>query len=310
MFNAIDLLILLIVGGCLWTGYRRGFILAAAWLFAWAGALVLTFLLYPPVSHWALQRFPTLTPWAQPLVFIGLFIFSQLLLDLLADKLLSGIPENVHHSTFNKAMGLIPGLINGLIWAAFVTAMLILLPVPNVQSGLAGRLVLKIEWLNSRLAPVFARLLNRNSLPTVGQERMIKLPFTMTGARPRPDLEGEMLRLVNHERSMRGLRVLQADPQLVRVARSHSEDMLVRGYFSHFTPEGADPFDRMKKAHIYFLTAGENIAITQTPPMAHEGLMKSPGHRANILNPAFGRVGIGILDAGIYGLMITQSFRN
>lgn len=38
--------------------------------------------------------------------------------------------------------------------------------------------------------------------------------------------------------------------------------------------------------------------------------MESPGHRANILNPEFGRLGIGILDGGIYGLMITQNFRN
>jgi uncharacterized protein YkwD len=38
--------------------------------------------------------------------------------------------------------------------------------------------------------------------------------------------------------------------------------------------------------------------------------MNSPGHRANILRPQYGRLGIGILDGGIRGLMITQSFRN
>jgi uncharacterized protein YkwD len=38
--------------------------------------------------------------------------------------------------------------------------------------------------------------------------------------------------------------------------------------------------------------------------------MNSPGHRANILNPSFGRVGIGILDGGFYGLMISQEFRD
>ncbi len=39
-------------------------------------------------------------------------------------------------------------------------------------------------------------------------------------------------------------------------------------------------------------------------------LMNSPGHRANILYPEFGRVGIGIMDGGIRGLMVTQNFRN
>ncbi|MDQ3129497.1 MAG: colicin V production protein, partial [Acidobacteriota bacterium] len=45
-------------------------------------------------------------------------------------------------------------------------------------------------------------------------------------------------------------------------------------------------------------------------PIAHTGLMNSPGHRANILQPNFGRVGIGVLDGGRRGLMITQNFRN
>jgi len=44
--------------------------------------------------------------------------------------------------------------------------------------------------------------------------------------------------------------------------------------------------------------------------IAHAGLMNSPGHRANILRPQFGRVGIGIMDGGVHGLMVTQNFRN
>ena len=47
-----------------------------------------------------------------------------------------------------------------------------------------------------------------------------------------------------------------------------------------------------------------------TLPIAHNGLMNSPGHRANILRPEFGRVGIGIMDGGLRGLMVTQKFRN
>ena len=119
-----------------------------------------------------------------------------------------------------------------------------------------------------------------------------------------------MLILVNKERAAKGLKPVKADEELAKVARKHSMDMFVRGYFSHYTPEGKNPFDRMKKDNIVFLTAGENLALSQTLDMAHDGLMKSPGHRANILHPTFGRLGIGILDGGIYGLMITQNFRN
>jgi uncharacterized protein YkwD len=66
----------------------------------------------------------------------------------------------------------------------------------------------------------------------------------------------------------------------------------------------------MRAAHLKFNTAGENLALAQTLELAHKNLMNSPGHRANIMNPAFKRVGIGIQDGGFYGLMISQEFRN
>lgn len=138
----------------------------------------------------------------------------------------------------------------------------------------------------------------------------VTLPFSVTAAEPRSDLEEEMLRLINEEREKAGLSPLKYDKELRPVARAHSADMFARSYFSHISPEGKSPFDRIREANIRFLTAGENLAIAQTLLLAHEGLMNSPGHRANILRPAFGRVGIGILDGGVYGLMVTQKFRN
>jgi uncharacterized protein YkwD len=86
--------------------------------------------------------------------------------------------------------------------------------------------------------------------------------------------------------------------------------MLARGYFSHIDPAGRGPFDRLRTAKINYLAAGENLAFAPTVVVAHDGLMDSPGHRANILNPAYGRAGIGALRARPYGLMFTQVFRN
>jgi uncharacterized protein YkwD len=112
------------------------------------------------------------------------------------------------------------------------------------------------------------------------------------------------------QKEKRGLQPLKSDPELTNVARNHSRDMFERGYFSHYTPEGKDPFDRMKAANVQFVAAGENLALGQTLPICHQGLMNSPGHRANILRPNYNRLGIGILDGGIHGLMISQEFRN
>jgi uncharacterized protein YkwD len=66
----------------------------------------------------------------------------------------------------------------------------------------------------------------------------------------------------------------------------------------------------MTQAGVQFRTAGENLALAPTVRVAHTGLMNSPGHRANILRPAFGRLGIGIVDGGYRGIMVSQEFRN
>src|SRR5687767_14689104 len=64
-----------------------------------------------------------------------------------------------------------------------------------------------------------------------------------------------------------------------------------RGYFAHVTPENRSPFDRIREADVRFLAAGENLALAPSVQLAHNGLLKSPEHRANILRSSFGRVG-------------------
>jgi uncharacterized protein YkwD len=119
-----------------------------------------------------------------------------------------------------------------------------------------------------------------------------------------------MLELLNQERVRAGLQPLVRDPTIDAVARAHSVDMLQRGYFAHETPDGRTPFDRMRAGNVQFSAAGENLALAPTVALAHQGLMDSPGHRANILHPAFRRVGIGAARADGRGRMFTQDFAN
>jgi uncharacterized protein YkwD len=71
---------------------------------------------------------------------------------------------------------------------------------------------------------------------------------------------------------------------------------------------GKTPFERMREGGVQFSAAGENLALAPTVQIAHDGLMNSPGHRANILNPRYRRVGIGVADGGMHGKMFTQNF--
>jgi len=121
--------------------------------------------------------------------------------------------------------------------------------------------------------------------------------------------EYHLLELVNKERKKAGLSLFVMDSLLQKVARAHSADMVKKDFFSHKNPDGQNPFDRMKKAGVVFMAAAENIAYNASVVEIHKALMKSPGHRANIMNSKLGRIGIGLVPFK-YGLMATQVFKN
>ncbi|MFD6027864.1 CAP domain-containing protein [Streptomyces griseoluteus] len=106
--------------------------------------------------------------------------------------------------------------------------------------------------------------------------------------------EAEVLRLVNVERAKVGCTPVTADSALTGLAEAFSGDMAARGFFDHTDPDGATPWDRAGKAGIKGL-GGENIARGQSDAAAvMDAWMKSPGHRANILNCDFKTLGVGV----------------
>ncbi|MGM9550924.1 MAG: stalk domain-containing protein, partial [Clostridia bacterium] len=122
-------------------------------------------------------------------------------------------------------------------------------------------------------------------------------------------LEKQVLNLVNKFRTEVGLTPLEWDDALADVARMHSEDMVERGFFDHYNPDGYSPFDRMEKYGISYMSAGENIAAGQTTAESvMNSWMNSPGHYANIMNTSYKKMGVGIAYGGSYGIYWTQCF--
>jgi uncharacterized protein YkwD len=108
--------------------------------------------------------------------------------------------------------------------------------------------------------------------------------------------------LLNRERAARDLRPLKLDRRLNGAALAHSRDMVRKRYFEHNSLDGRTPFQRMLATRYVpkgaSWTLGENIgwgtlSLAQ-PAAVVRAWMKSPGHRANILNPQFEEIGIGI----------------
>jgi uncharacterized protein YkwD len=317
--NLIDLLLAFVILLGLWGGWRRGFVLAAVEVLALLVSLVVAFIAYRFPAEWLEQQWPWLGVWAQPISFAAVFVLTHLLVGALTGSLVTATSPRVHRHVINRFFGLAPGFVSGLINATVAALVLTAIPLADgwnraVRDSVIARSVAQpAEWLESQLAPIFDPAIRRTLQGLTVQPdspRTIALRFKTDRAQPRPDLEARMLDLINQERAKAGLKPLTADPELAEVARAHSRDMLARGYFSHVTPEGGKASDRARKAGASYLLMGENLAYAHTLSVAHQGLMNSPGHRANILRPHFGRVGIGVLDAGAHGLMITQNFRN
>jgi len=113
--------------------------------------------------------------------------------------------------------------------------------------------------------------------------------------------ENEVIRLVNEIRVKNGLNPLATDWELSRVARFKSQDMKDNNYFSHTSPVYGSPFDMMKSFGISYKSAAENIARGQsTPQVVVNAWMNSSGHRANILNPSYTKIGVGYVAKGNY----------
>ncbi|RBW52198.1 CAP domain-containing protein, partial [Ruegeria sp. A3M17] len=136
-------------------------------------------------------------------------------------------------------------------------------------------------------------------------------------------IEQEMLVLINQERTSRGLDPLQLETRLNDSSEDHSEWMLESDVFSHTGSGGSSATQRMEMAGFDFSgnwRSGENIAwqsergapgISDDVAQLHQNLMNSPGHRANILNPDFKFIGIGIETGDMQGfdaVMVTQNF--
>lgn len=317
--NWVDIVLAIIFLLALWAGWYRGFILGSMDLLGWAASFTLGYMYYAKAANLISRFFPSLGAWLLPVSFLSVLLIARLLFSLISSLITRNISENAHSSGINRFLGLVPGAITGWICAVILSALLLALPLRDSiteetrESKLAGKLAIQSEWANKKLAPVFDEAVRQtmNSLTVhPSSDETVSLHFKYDHPQVRPFLEIQMLELVNKEREKAGLKPLKADPEIAQVARAHSKDMFARGYFAHMNPDGKNPFDRMRAANIQFTAAGENLALAQTVEIAHTNLMNSPGHRANILNPAFGRLGIGILDGGFYGLMISQEFRD
>jgi len=315
----VDLGIVAVLAYAAYIGSRRGLILIGLELGSFVIATTAALAGYHVVGHW-LKSLTGSLALSNVAAFILIWICTEITCALLVRiNILPRLAPKIHTSTFSRIGGGVLNVLKALVMVALALIVFAGLPLSSgtkrvVTSSYLAKAFLTSSgqlqsWLANGLGHDLSESLNFFTVPSEPEsQQRIELGYTTTAVAVDQADEAAMLGLVNHERTSRGLQPLSLNAKARAVARAYSTDMFARGYFSHINPEGKSPFDRMKAGGVSFETAGENLALAPTLELAHQGLMNSPGHRANILNPNYRTVGIGIIDGGPYGLMVTQDF--
>lgn len=331
-FNFLDIVIVFVFFLYAFEGLHVGFIVAFVDFLSFIFAFVFGLATYTFVGHGLSALLGMPVGFANAFGFflssiiceIALSFFARIVLRSFMQHATRGrradlIPLSPVLSQINHMFGFIPGLLSAFVLLSFLLSIVAALPFSaplknEVSSApLASRLVESTQGFERNIKDIFGGAVTETvNFLTVKPEsnEFIQLRFKTRSVSDDAEAEAGMLVSLNHERTSRGLPSLVADSALHDLATAHARDMFVRGYFSHYTPDGLSPFERMAFAGITYTHAGENLALAPNTALAMQGLMNSKGHRDNILSPDFYHVGIGVIDGGIYGKMFVQEFTN
>lgn len=324
MITYLDIALVLLGLFLIWQGYKVGLVGGLLNLLITLASFVLATFLYPLAGDLIVKIFSVNENFARVIGFVVTLTLLELLLNTSITFLYGKIAPLYRRSKLvaklDHILGSIPSLVVGLFLALLVSLLVLTLPVQpflreTIQQSLWGKYVVARSL---GLTPLIEKTLNRLPYknlvyiitpenPSSNQSQNLNLPKNIS-LTPNSQLEKEMWELVNNERRAVGLKELKFDNSLRDVGRDHCADMFKRNYFSHYTPEKESPFDRLDKAKIDYIAAGENLAYAPSLALAHQGLMNSPGHKANILRDSFGTLGVGVIDGGLYGKMFCQEF--
>lgn len=315
--NYIDLIIILVLIYFVSEAFRHGFWVILADFISFLGSLLISLRIYKFAAGALRSNFSVSHAIANALGFLITAIVSEAILGFIFGHLVARLPEKLWKSKWNKILSTIPALGEGIALIAFFLTLTLALPIrPSIKNDISdsriGSVVLtRTTQIEKAINEVFGGVIE-DSLTYLtikpGSRERIPLEIKKQELSVDEASEAEMFKLINKERREKGIKELTWSPDIMVVARAHSRDMWERSYFGHISIEGEDVGDRLDKAKIEYTFAGENLALAPTLVTAHNGLMNSEGHRQNILEPRFNKVGIGVIDNGVYGKMFVQVF--
>jgi uncharacterized protein YkwD len=315
--NYIDLIIIVVLLYFASEAWRVGLWIILADFFSFLISLIVALRFYSFAAGVLRVNFALAHSLSNALGFLLMAVVTELIIGFVLSIPIRKIPAKYWKNNLNKLLAIFPALGEGIILISFMLTLIIALPVvPQIKSDITnsrigGYLLQKTTGLEAKINEVFGGVIEDSlTYLTIRPGTGETIPISVGEIKLSVDEESEsrMLDLVNEERRSLSIGELSLRNDVVPVSRAHARDMWTRKYFGHVSPDGDDVGDRLQSAGIQFTFAGENLALAPTLATAHTGLMNSEGHRANILEPKFKRVGIGVIDNGVYGKMFVQVF--
>jgi len=317
--NWVDLVIIVLLIYFASEAFRYGFWGIMVNFASFLGSILISLRAYKFVAGLLKTNFNMSASLNNALGFLIVSVVAEILLDLLFTYLVSKLPKNIRESKIDQYLGLLPALGEGIVVIAFLLTIAIALPIrPDVkkavsESKIGGVILKETSGVEAAINEVFGGAIN-DALTYLTIEpksnETIALKNGIDHLSVDKEAEVQMFTMVNRERTGRGIPALTISDKIVPIAEAYARDMWERHYFSHYSPEGKTVADRFSEAGISYSFIGENLALAPTVQTAMTGLMNSEGHRTNILEPRFKKVGIGVVDNGIYGKMFVQEFSN
>jgi uncharacterized protein YkwD/uncharacterized membrane protein required for colicin V production len=300
-------------------GWTQGIIYLSASFLAFALSLFLALRYAGAVSAFLNDTFGISSKWA---VFIGFFLVAfaaEALISEFLSRVLQKAPARLVQGSVSKVIGLVVSIASGVFLVGLFLFFLLLVPVRGTikddirSSFIAPKILSFIEFYTGPLPNILkesAKELTKFMTVKPNSRESIELDVRVGEEDVATDYESEdqMAELVNMERQRAGAQILRVNQSMTDVARLYGKRMLLERFFSHYDVQGLDVSHRLEEAGVRFFIAGENLAYAPDLSTAYEGLMNSDGHRKNILDERFRRIGIGVIDAGVWGKMFVQVF--
>lgn len=310
--NWIDIFIITVFISYIYLDSRLGFLRLFSNLMGLFITFIIALIYYLPLSKLIALKFSLAASSSEWISFLFIWLVLQLIFFGLSKIVSYYTPEKIKKSKANRYLAFV---LSGLKASIFIIIIMILASDIMMSKGQNSALQ-KSLIANStvRYANGFEGVLKKafgNTPPQIsGQDETIDLGFSTSEMMVDEAAEKIIFNKVNQERIAVGVKPLIIDNSIREAARAHSQDMFQNGYFSHVSKDGQTLLDHLVRAKVNFTSGAENIATAPTPELVHFGLMNSEKHKKNILDPSFSRVGIGVMNAGSYGLMVTQDFAN